>query len=79
MDKYFKGSSDQVELYPNDTSEFLNWVAPKEVQEKIEATILSVFEAENESQRLLERAKRAVELAIEEGEEMALAWLDAQV
>jgi len=78
VEKYFKGSSGQIELYPDDISNFLIWIAPKEVQKEIEEMILSAFELENQSNHLLEVAKRAVEIAIEEDEKVALMWVTEQ-
>jgi type I restriction enzyme S subunit len=59
-------------------SNFLIWIAPKEVQKKIEEMILSTFELENRFNHLLEVAKRAVEMAIEEDEKVALKWVTDQ-
>ncbi|MEQ8245512.1 restriction endonuclease subunit S [Fulvivirga sp.] len=75
VEKYFKGSSGQIELYPDDISNFLIWIAPKDVQAQIEEMILSAFKLENQSNHLLEVAKRAVEIAIEESEEVAMEYI----
>jgi hypothetical protein len=57
---------------------FLIWIAPKEVQKRIEEMILSTFELQNQSNHVLEVAKRAVEMAIEEDEKVALKWVTDQ-
>jgi type I restriction enzyme M protein len=75
VDKYFKGSSGQIELYPADINEFLVWKAPKELQMKIRASIEEAESLSQQSEHLLEVAKKAVEMAIEEGEEKAMEWI----
>ena len=79
VDKYFKGSSGQIELYPQDISEFLIWVAPKEIQERIRENVESAHISRENSKHLLVIAKRGVELAIEQNEEHAIAWMEAEV
>ena len=51
----------------------------QEVQETIEAKILESFALRHKSKELLEYAKQAVEMAIEQGEDVALAWLGNRV
>lgn len=75
VEKYFKGSSGQIELYPDDINRFLIRIAPKEVQNEIEQSIKSAFDLEKQSEHLLEVAKQAVEKAIEENEEVAMEWM----
>ena len=76
VEKYFKGSSGQIELYPNDINKFLIWLAPDEIQNKIEQTINEAFLLEKQSEQLLETAKRAVELAIEQDEQAAMRYIE---
>jgi len=52
------------------------WDAPDAVQQSIRAAILSAFDEERRANDLLEAAKRAVEIAIEDGEPAAMAYLD---
>ncbi len=78
VDKWFKGSSGQIELYPDDISNFWVWVAPPEIQKSIRDQVMQSRAALANSKFLLERAKRAVEIAIEESEETALAYLDGK-
>jgi restriction endonuclease S subunit len=57
---------------------FLNLPLPVvalDVQEKIAAQIAESFRLRGESEKLLSKAKRAVELAIEQGEEVAVKFL----
>ncbi|WP_189644077.1 hypothetical protein [Deinococcus piscis] len=77
VDQRLRGSSGQIELYPADIAEFIIWDAPKETQDQIRQAVVDSFEAKRTSSQLLETAKRAVEMAIEESEAAALAYLQA--
>lgn len=50
-----------------------------EIQEKIAAKVQESFTLRKQSKQLLEYAKQAVEMAIEQGEDMALEWLKDKV
>jgi len=76
IERHIKGSSGQVELYPNDIARIMIWDAPDEVQQSVRDAILSAFDEERRANDLLEAAKRAVEIAIEDGEPAAMAFLD---
>ncbi|MBX4986814.1 hypothetical protein [Rhizobium lentis] len=76
IERQIKGSSGQVELYPNDIARIMIWNAPDEVQQSVRAAILSAFDEERRARDLLEAAKRAIEIAIEDGEPAAMAYLD---
>ena len=61
--------------------EFLNISIPivsPSIQEKIAELVNENFEFKTQSEHLLEVAKRAVELAIEEDEQTALNWITEQ-
>ncbi len=73
--KFQRGSSGQIELYPDDINRFTVWKAPKETQQKIRDKIKEGHNAKLKSQELLASAKRAVELAIEQDEQTAMDWL----
>jgi restriction endonuclease S subunit len=49
------------------------------VQQQIAVDVQSSFELRRQSEQLLEAAKRAVEIAIEDSEDAAMAWLAKQV
>ena len=70
-----RGSSGQIELYPSDIAEFSIWLAPTEVQAEVRAAVEASFAARRRAAALLGAAKRAVEIAIEDSEPSALAWL----
>lgn len=69
------GSSGQIELYPNDIAQFVIWRAPAAVQTEIRAAVQRSFEKKQHSIQILDAAKRAVEMAIEESEAAALDYL----
>jgi restriction endonuclease S subunit len=59
--------------------DFLNIIIPiidQSIQTKIEENIKTSFALKEESKALLELAKRAVEVAIEEGEDVAMEMLN---
>lgn len=53
-------------------------ILPMEVQQQIAGKIEKSFSLRRQSEQLLENAKRAVELAIEQGEDQAIKWLQEQ-
>jgi type I restriction enzyme M protein len=75
VEKYFKGSSGQIELYPTDINEFIIWKAPKEIQLKIRSTIEESENLRVKSEALLRLAKETVEVAIKHGEVEAIAYI----
>lgn len=76
VSKWMRGSSGQIELYPNDIARFLVWLAPDDVQRSIRQSVEAAFAAKQRATRLLDAAKRAVEIAIEDSESAALQYLD---
>ncbi len=61
--------------------EFRNIVLPlvaEETQADIRVMVRESFDLRQQSKRLLEYAKRAVEIAIEQDEQTAIAWLDSE-
>lgn len=77
VEQYFKGSSGQIELYPADIANFWCPELDESVQNKIDALIEESFTLKSKSKQLLEAAKRAVEIAIEQNEAAAMAYLTA--
>jgi type I restriction enzyme M protein len=75
VDKYFKGSSGQIELYPDDINCFYVPLVDDAIQTQIADLVQQSFALKKESEQLLEKAKQAVELAIEQGEEVAMGYL----
>jgi type I restriction enzyme M protein len=75
VEQYFKGSSGQIELYPTDIKQFRIWLAPQEIQLRIRDHIEAGHRASEQAQAMLDWAKRAVEIAIEDSEAAALQHL----
>ena len=78
VERCVSGSA-QVELYPSDISKFVVWKAPEAIQREIEERISEAYEAKSASKKLLDIAKRGVEMAIEKSEEEAEKWLNQEV
>ncbi len=68
----------QAELYPKDIAQFVIPFVSKEKQKEIVGNILESRAKKKESHQLLEKAKKAVEIAIEHGEDAAMAYLDGK-
>ena len=79
VEKYFKGSSGQIELYPNEISHFLIWDAPESIQKKIRSKVEASHQKQEQSKQLLEIAKTGVERAIEADEATAMTWINQQL
>lgn len=75
VEQRLHGSSGQIELYPTDIANFTVWLAPEAIQQEIRQAVESGFAAKQRATELLEAAKRAVEIAIEDSEAAALAYL----
>jgi type I restriction enzyme M protein len=78
VDKYFKGSSGQIELYPKDIANFYIPLVNDDIQQTIAEKIKVSFKLKAESKKLLDLAKQAVEMAIEQNEVVALEYIDTQ-
>lgn len=78
VEKYFKGSSGQIELYPKDIENFYVPVIDEDTQTQIADLVQQSFVLKAESERLLETAKRAVEIAIETDQQTAMHYIDKQ-
>ncbi len=79
VEKHFKGSSGQIELYPNEINDFFVWEAPNVIQQKIRNKVESSHQKREQSKQLLEIAKIGVEKAIETDEETATNWINEQL
>lgn len=78
VEKYFKGSSGQIELYPADIDSFWCPVIDPEIQKQIDDLAQESIAMKAESERLLEAAKRAVEIAIEQDEAAGMAHIQQE-
>lgn len=77
IDRFITGATGQLHLYPRDVQNIHIPIASEAVQNEIEAMVQSAFTARARSRALLSSAKRVVEIAIEDGEAAALAFLAA--
>ncbi|WP_462270081.1 restriction endonuclease subunit S [Desulfobacter sp.] len=66
VEKHQRGSSGQIELYPQDIRKFLIWEAPRSLQSEIRDLHDQASALEKESKQLLEQAKQMVEDLIEQ-------------
>ena len=76
IDKLSAGSA-QAELYPKDIAQFIIPFIDKAIQKNIREKIISSLTLKKQSATLLEVAKRAVEIAIEQDEAAGMAYLEA--
>jgi type I restriction enzyme M protein len=79
VEKHFKGSSGQIELYPNEIAQFQIWNAPESIQKKIRSKVEVSHQKREQSKQLLEIAKTGVERAIETDEATATTWINEQL
>ena len=79
VEKHFKGSSGQIELYPNEIDRFLVWNAPESIQQEIRSKVENSHHKREQSKQLLEIAKMGVERAIETDEATATNWIEEQL
>ncbi len=77
-ERSYTGSSGQIELRPDLVEDYLIWQAPLDIQKRIRDQVENAYAARRRAHRLLDAAKRAVEIAIESSEADALAYLAAQ-
>lgn len=68
--------SAQAELYPKDIASFIIPFPSKDVQNQIKDRIKQSLGLKSQSKKLLEVAKRAVEIAIEEDETAAMRYIE---
>lgn len=73
--RYVVGSTGIINIYDSDIARIPIPILDDATQEKITEKIQRSFALRRKSEQLLEYAKRAVELAIESGEDAALRWL----
>jgi restriction endonuclease S subunit len=78
FERWTTGATGQLHLYPRDVRLMFVPLISEAVQLEIESFFKNAAESRAHSKSLLERAKRAVEIAIEESEETALAYLDGK-
>jgi hypothetical protein len=75
IDQFITGATGQLHLYPRDVGKFWVPVTSVESQSKCEKIAIEAKNYRIRASQLLTTAKRAVEIAIEDSEAAALAWL----
>lgn len=73
--RYVVGSTGIINIYDDDIARIPIPVLDTELQKDIAAKVQESFDLRRQYKQLLEYAKQAVEMAIEQGEDAALAWL----
>lgn len=76
VEQRLRGSSGQIELYPTDIAQFKVWIAPPSVQSEIRRTVEKSYQQKQLSAQLLGSAIRAVEIAVADSEQAAVAYLE---
>ena len=64
---------------PDQVKQTLIPILTEDKQEEIQHKVTESFNLRKQSKHLLECAKKAVEMAIEEDEETAMLWLESQI
>lgn len=77
--RYVVGSTGIINIYDKDIAKIPIPVLDMEIQKNIAAKVQESFALRRYSNQLLEYAKQAVEIAIEQGEDAALIWLEDEV
>lgn len=75
IEQFITGATGQLHLYPRDVAKIEVPLVDVYIQNELEELATKSATSRQQAQSLLESAKRAVEVAIEEGEAAALAWL----
>ena len=79
IERFITGATGQLHLYPRDVGRVFVPVIPQAEQARFQHLAESAHAARREARELLERAKRAVEIAIEHNEAAALRYLDRRL
>lgn len=77
--RYVVGSTGIINIYDDDMAKIPIPILGMDVQKEIAAKVQESFALRKQSKQLLEYAKQAVEMAIEQGEDVALKWLKDKV
>jgi type I restriction enzyme M protein len=75
IERHITGATGQLHLYPRDVANFWIPVLPETEQVRCETLAKQSRALKGRAIRLLDAAKRAVEIAIEDSEAAALAYL----
>lgn len=73
--RYVVGSTGIISIYDSDMAKIPIPILADDIQKTIASKVKESFALRRKSKKLLEFAKQAVEMAIEQGEDVALEWL----
>ena len=76
INRYITGATGQLHLYPKDVEKILVPIVSEELEQNLENLFKESSRLKRDAKRLLTKAKRAVEMAIEESEQAALVFLE---
>jgi len=74
----WKSATAQPYIYPKDIKRIAIPILPSEIQTQISSAIEHAHEARKEAHSFLSKATRSVEIAIEQGEQSAMAFLNGE-
>lgn len=77
--RYVVGSTGIINIYDDDIAKIPIPVLDSKLQKDIATKVQESFNLRRQSKQLLEYAKQAVEMAIEQGEDIAMVWLESKV
>ena len=78
IEHFITGATGQLHVYPKDVARIFVPNIPESKQQEYERLAVAAASARRQAKQLLEAAKRAVETAIEDSEDAALAGLAAE-
>ena len=76
--RYVVGSTGIINIYDTDIAKIPIPILDNDTQKEIALKVQKAFAYRHKSKELLEHAKQAVERAIEQGEDVALEWLETR-
>ena len=77
INRYITGATGQLHLYPKDVGKILVPIIPKHLERKLENLFIKSRRLKKNAVHMIDLAKRAVEIAIEENEQAALKFIRA--
>lgn len=77
--RYVVGSTGMVNIYDSDMEKIPIPILDDEIQKEITSKVQEHYKLCKQSKQLVQYAKQAVEMAIEQGEDVAIKWLKDKV
>lgn len=79
IERWITGATGQLHLYPRDVEKIIVPILLQEKQKEFEKMVMKSRQTKKRAKQLLDIAKRGVELAIEQDEKIAEAWIQEQM